>query len=72
MTACEGQTGPPKRRLLGATGLIRIDDRHVPSWFEALCHAGMPHHMSIFDGHHADRLRRLARQTAIRWQEFVT
>jgi L-fucose isomerase-like protein len=67
MTACGARTEPPRRELLGAHGLAVLDDRHVPSWFEALCHAGMPHHVAVFAGHHVEILRRFARQTRVRW-----
>jgi hypothetical protein len=30
-------------------------------WFEDLCHAGMPHHVSVVQGHHAAFLKRVAR-----------
>jgi L-fucose isomerase-like protein len=67
MTACGARTEPPRRELLGAHGLAVFDDRHVPSWFEALCHAGMPHHLAVFAGHHVEILKRFARQTRLRW-----
>ena len=67
MTACNARTEPPRRELLGAHGLAAIDDRNVPDWFDSLCHEGMPHHVIIFPGHHADVLKRFARQTGVRW-----
>jgi len=54
---------------LGAHGVAALDDRNVPDWFESLCHAGMPHHVIVFAGHHADVLERFARQTRVRWVE---
>jgi len=69
MTACNARTEPPRRELLGAHGLAVIDDRNVPDWFESLCHAGMPHHVIVFSGHHADVLKRFTRQTRLRWFE---
>jgi hypothetical protein len=30
-------------------------------WFQELCHAGMPHHVAVIEGHHAAFLKRLAR-----------
>jgi L-fucose isomerase-like protein len=67
MTACDARTAPPRRHLLGAHGLAVLDDRNVPEWFDVLCHEGMPHHLTVFSGHHAGMLKRLARQTAVRW-----
>ncbi|MHC4405021.1 MAG: L-fucose/L-arabinose isomerase family protein [Planctomycetota bacterium] len=67
MTACHARTAPPRRELLGTHGLAVIDDRPVPEWFESLCHAGMPHHVIVFGGHHVDLLRRFARQSRIGW-----
>jgi hypothetical protein len=69
MTGCHARTEGPRRELLGAHGLAVIEDRNVPDWFDRLCHEGMPHHVIVFPGHHADVLRRLARQTGVRWVE---
>jgi len=66
MAACNARTEPPRRELLGAHGLAVVDDRNVPDWFDALCHAGMPHHLIVFAGHQSDLLERFARQSQIR------
>ena len=61
LTAREGQTIRPKRRLMGNNALARLDQQDPREWFEELCHRGMPHHVLVFEGHHAAMLRRLAR-----------
>jgi hypothetical protein len=47
--------------------LAVIRDRDVRDWFDELCHQGMPHHVTVFAGHHADLLRRWARLLGIAW-----
>lgn len=60
LTAREGHTLKPRRHLLATNALaaMNCDPR---AWFEDLCHAGMPHHVAVVQGHHADVLKRLAR-----------
>lgn len=60
LTAREGETIKPKRHLMATNGLAKMhcDPRE---WFEELCHAGMPHHVAVVQGHHASLLKRLAR-----------
>ena len=67
ITAANARTGPPQRELLGTHGRVLIDDRNVHDWFESLCHEGMPHHVVVLPGHHADELKRFARQMQVRW-----
>jgi len=59
-TAREGGTIKPRRHLMATNGLVRMKDNPV-EWFEEMCHAGMPHHVAIIQGHHAALLKRLAR-----------
>ncbi len=61
LTACEGRTIKPRRHLMGTNGLAQLADEDPGKWFETLCHAGMPHHVAVFEGHHQNLLRRLAR-----------
>jgi hypothetical protein len=42
-------------------GLARLNQQDPSEWFEELCHRGMPHHLSLFVGHHEALLRRFAR-----------
>ena len=60
LTAREGETIKPKRHLMATNALAKMncDPRE---WFEDFCHAGMPHHVAIIQGHHAAFLKRLAR-----------
>jgi L-fucose isomerase-like protein len=67
LMAQHARTAVPRRKLKGAHGLLVIDDRYVPDWFDQLCHAGMPHHVSLVPGHHAHLLWRAARQLGIAW-----
>jgi L-fucose isomerase-like protein len=67
LTAREGQTIKPKRHLMGTNALARLDKQDPREWFDELCHAGMPHHLAVFEGHSADMLKRLARAMGIRF-----
>jgi L-fucose isomerase-like protein len=60
LTAVEARTEKLRQPLAGNSVALRLE-REVPRWFDDLCHAGMPHHLSIAEGKHADRLRRLSR-----------
>jgi L-fucose isomerase-like protein len=70
MTAFEGVTVPPWHRLTGNWARIELDGPKVPELFDALCHAGMPHHPIMFYGRHADSFHRLARMMGVHWIEF--
>jgi L-fucose isomerase-like protein len=67
LTAREGETIKPKRNLMATNGLARMKD-DPSEWFENLCHAGMPHHVAVVQGHHADLLKRFGRTMQM---EFV-
>ncbi len=67
LMAHDARTAAPGRELMGAHGRLIIEDRYVPEWFDQLCHAGMPHHVSLVRGHHAPLLWRAARQLGIHW-----
>lgn len=60
LTAVEARTEKLAPPLAGNSVVLRLE-RSVPRWFDDLCHAGMPHHLSLAEGRHADRLRRFAR-----------
>jgi len=66
LTAREGETIKPRRHLMATNGLARMKD-YPGEWFEELCHAGMPHHVAVIQGHHAHFLRRLARLMEIQF-----
>ncbi|MFA6542905.1 MAG: hypothetical protein WCS99_00665 [Limisphaerales bacterium] len=61
LAAVEARTERLQPALAGNSALLRLAGRSVPNWFDDLCHAGMPHHLSIAEGRHAGRLRRFAR-----------
>ncbi len=67
MTAWNGRTIAPQRNLLGTHGLVAVEDRNVHQCFDTLCHAGMPHHVTLMLGHHTDTLKRLARHLGLAW-----
>lgn len=60
LTAVEARTEKLQQPLAGNSVGLRLD-RSVPRWFDDLCHAGMPHHLSIAEGKHVEKLRRFAR-----------
>jgi L-fucose isomerase-like protein len=67
MTAFEGRTIPPKRKVTGNSAAIEVDGGGVPLWFDTLCHAGFPHHPVVFFGRHRELLRRMARMMDVNW-----
>lgn len=67
MTAFEGRAIPPRRKVTGNSLLMEVDGKMVPGRFERLIYAGMPHHVTLHFGRHADTLRRLARLMSVQW-----
>lgn len=67
MTAFEGKAIAPRRHVTGNTLLVETFGEPVPSRFDRLIHAGMPHHVTVHFGEHAETLRRLARLLRIEW-----
>lgn len=70
LTAFEGRTEIPKRQYLGTHGVVRLTDPSGPGperMLRHLCDAGMPHHMTMVEGHHAALLRSFARMAGIGW-----
>ena len=61
MMVREGVTVEPTRHLRGTNGRIRLPDENVHEFFDAVCHAGMPHHLTVAPGHNARLLGRLGR-----------
>jgi L-fucose isomerase-like protein len=59
-SAREGETVKPKRHLMMTNALAKMNCDPC-EWFQELCHAGMPHHVAVVEGHHAAFLKRLAR-----------
>jgi L-fucose isomerase-like protein len=61
LTAREGHTIQPRRHLMGTNCETRLDHQDPREWFDDLSHQGMPHHVTMFRGHHSALLRRFAR-----------
>ena len=67
LAAFEGQTLPPQRKVTGNSVLVQIPGESVCSRFDRLLHAGLPHHVLLSFGHHAETFRRMARLLRIEW-----
>ena len=67
ITAFEGHPIPPRRNVSGNSLLVEFEGRSIPVRFDELIHAGMPHHVSLHFGRHADTFRRLARLLSLEW-----
>ena len=70
--AFEGRTIANPRRLTGNTALVEVTRESLPGRdmhdaFDTLLHAGMPHHVALFRGHHGEAFRRLARMLRVQW-----
>ncbi len=74
MTAFQGRTVAPRRKLTGNTVLVELSEAEigrrgpVPERFDRLVHAGMPHHVLLSFGNQAETFRRLARAMGVGWQ----
>ncbi len=68
-TAFEGRSIPPRRSVTGNSLLVEVDGGKVPERFERLIHAGLPHHVTLHFGRHAEKFRRLARAMQIHWEQ---
>jgi len=69
MTAFEGRSIEPRRRITGNSMLVEVADGDVPKRFDMLLHAGMPHHVLLYFGNHAETFRRFARLIHAHWYE---
>lgn len=67
LTSCDAETLQPQRHLLGTNSLAQPIGRDPHEWFADLCHQGMPHHVTLFEGHHTDLLRQFARTAGMRF-----
>jgi L-fucose isomerase-like protein len=73
--AFEGRSVANPRQMTGNTMLFELatEDsrafRGARTRFDTLLHAGLPHHVILFQGHHHDTLHRLARMTGCAWIE---
>jgi L-arabinose isomerase len=66
LTAREGRTMKPRRHLMMTDALATMNC-DPDEWFEDLCHAGMPHHVAVVQGHHTALLKRMARTMGIQF-----
>lgn len=59
--------------MTGNTALVAFASGEIPrggdmkQWFDTLIHAGLPHHVALFRGHHADAFRKLMRMLRVEW-----
>lgn len=67
-TAFEGRSIPPRRSVTGNSLLVEVEGGNVPERFDSLIHAGLPHHVTLHFGRHAETFRRLARALHIDWE----
>ncbi len=65
-TAREGQTIKPRRHLMATNALARMQ-QDPREWFDEFCHAGMPHHVAVVQGHHAGLFKQFARALNMEW-----
>jgi L-fucose isomerase-like protein len=61
MMVREAVSVEPTRHLRGTNGRIRLADENPHELFDLACHAGMPHHLTVFPGHHEQLVLRAAR-----------
>jgi L-fucose isomerase-like protein len=67
ITAFEGHTVPARRKVTGNFVLVEVAEGDVPSRFDKLVHAGLPHHVLLSFGTEAETFRRLARTLRLQW-----
>ena len=67
LTSCDAESVKPHRRLMATNGRAKLLNRKPNEWFEAMCRAGMPHHLNIFPGNHSAALERFAAVAGIKW-----
>jgi L-fucose isomerase-like protein len=73
MTAFEGRTVAPRRKVTGNMVLVELAEAElarggdVPARFDRLVHAGMPHHVLLSFGKQQETFRRLARALNLEW-----
>lgn len=67
LMAHDAETRVPGRNLQGTFGEALLAGQDLPALFSRLCHAGMPHHLAVFPGHHTVDLREEAHRAGIQW-----
>jgi L-fucose isomerase-like protein len=66
-TAFEGKAIPSRRHVTGNSVLVEVDGGAVEERFDRLVHEGLPHHVTLHFGRHAETFRRLARMMGVIW-----
>lgn len=69
MMAFEGQTIPPPKHFKGTNGFAQVKNCSLNHLFKRLCQEGMPHHVSVVEGHYANFFERFARRVNINFIE---
>ena len=67
MTAFDGQAIAPRRKLTGNTLLVEFPEGGIGGRFQRAAQAGMPHHVTVYFGAHAETFRRLAQMLGVEW-----
>jgi L-fucose isomerase-like protein len=67
ITAFDGHAIQPRRKLTGNTLLVEFREGGVAERFQRLAQEGMPHHVTVYFGAHAETFRRLARMLGLEW-----
>ncbi len=65
MMAFEGQIIHPPKRFKGTNGFAQVNGMSLNRSFRRLCQEGMPHHVSVVEGHHAALFERFAERAEI-------
>lgn len=66
VAAFDANTVLPDRELQGSHGVADLPGADFHALFKRLCREGMPHHLTVFAGHQATKLRHFANQTGLR------
>jgi len=61
LASLEGRTAEPERARMATNGRFETSELDVREWFEEMLQLGMPHHLCVVEGRHAETLRRVAR-----------
>ena len=60
LAVMEGHSIEPRRPLMGTNGLVAFEEVDVNDFSLYLVRGGMPHHISLCEGHHAERFEQAA------------
>jgi L-fucose isomerase-like protein len=71
LTAFEARSIKARRQLTGNAGFVQVEGFDVRKWFNNALHAGLPHHVVVFAGNHAEAFRSAARVAKAEWHELA-